>query len=68
LANIWQGERVRLRAVEPEDADCYFGWSQDTDLARADYSIDFPMLREAVRKWALEPATKEPKDDVYRWL
>jgi RimJ/RimL family protein N-acetyltransferase len=67
MTNIWQGERVRLRAVEPGDADLFFEWGQDTDVARADYFIEFPMSREAVRKWTAEQSSKEPKGDEYRW-
>jgi len=67
MGNIWQGQLVRLRAVEPGDADAYFEWSQDTDLARADSFISFPESREAVRKWTAEQSTREPKDDDCRW-
>jgi hypothetical protein len=28
--NIWQGERVRLRAVEPDDWRHFFTWNEDT--------------------------------------
>jgi RimJ/RimL family protein N-acetyltransferase len=67
MGNIWQGERVRLRAVEPGDADSYYEWGRDTDIARADYFIDFPESREGVKRWAAEQAVAEPKNDEYRW-
>lgn len=67
MGNIWQGERVRLRAVELNDADAYFEWSRDTDIARADYFIGFPESREAVKKWTAEQTLAQPKNDEYRW-
>ena len=30
MNNSWQGNLVRLRAVEPADADALFEWNQDT--------------------------------------
>ena len=33
-ASIWQGERVRLRAIEPSDWEVYFAWNQDDEQAR----------------------------------
>jgi hypothetical protein len=67
VANIWQGGCVRLRAVEPGDAEAYFEWGQDTDLTRAGYFIEFPASREAVKKWTAEQAVAGPKNDEYRW-
>ena len=39
---IWQGERVRLRAIEPSDWAAYFSWNQDDEQARSVSNIPFP--------------------------
>ena len=58
--NYWQGERVRLRAVEPEDWEAHFLWNQDSDMMRRNDRIYFPQSREAAKRWARETAVREP--------
>ena len=66
--NIWQGERVRLRAVEPEDWKVFNQWDLDTETARDCYWIPFPKSQEAARKWALDLSLEAPKGDVFRFV
>jgi RimJ/RimL family protein N-acetyltransferase len=63
--NIWQGERVRLRAVEPEDWKIFNQWDLDSDTARECYWVPFPKSQEAARKWALDLSLQVPKADDY---
>lgn len=63
--SIWQGKRVRLRAVEPSDWEVFFAWNQDDDQARRLYFIPFPLSAEATRRQAEENATKRPESDSY---
>lgn len=63
--SIWQGERVRLRAVEPSDWEVFFRWNQDDDQARRLYFIPFPLSAEATRRQAEENAIKRPESDSY---
>jgi RimJ/RimL family protein N-acetyltransferase len=65
---IWQGEKVRLRAVEPEDWETLFAWNEDTESARLSYFIPFTPSKEQMRKRAAEMAAAQPKDDAYRWM
>jgi RimJ/RimL family protein N-acetyltransferase len=67
-ASIWQGERVRLRAIEPEDWAVYFAWNQDDEQARSVSSIPFPQSAEAVRQWAQHEATRKPEGDAFRFV
>jgi RimJ/RimL family protein N-acetyltransferase len=67
-ANVWQGDLVRLRAVEPEDWEALFEWDADTEIARLSFEIPFPASREATKKWAAEQAVRETKDDSFRWV
>ncbi len=32
--SMWQGTRVRLRAIEPSDWETYFAWNQDDEMSR----------------------------------
>lgn len=65
--NAWQGERVRLRAVEPEDWEPYWEWSHDSDAGRTAYQLVFPYSRETARRRSAERATQEPQADAFRW-
>lgn len=63
--NIWQGQRVRLRAVEPSDWNIHFEWDQDTEMSRALHEVWFPRSREKARQWAEETALQGPTDDKF---
>ena len=67
-ASIWQGERVRLRAIEPSDWETYFAWNQDDEQARGVSNIPFPQSAEAVRQWAQQEATRKPEGDAFRFV
>ena len=67
-SNFWQGQRIRLRAVEPDDWAFFHAWDADTEVARAGYCIPFPPSAERAKKWAAEVAIAEPKEDAFRWL
>ena len=66
--NIWQGDLVRLRAVDPEDWQVLFEWDQDTEALVLSGDIPFPQSRESAKKWAAEQAVREAKDDNFRWV
>ncbi len=62
--NIWQGEHVRLRAVEPEDWKIFTQWDLDSDMARECYWIPFPKSQEAARKDTLDASQQKAKGDA----
>ena len=68
MSNIWQGETIRLRALEPSDADAFFEWDLDTEMARFLYRVPFPQSREEVRRWTREGSTKAPENDEVSWV
>lgn len=68
MRSIWQGTRVRLRAVEPADWEYFFAWSDDDVTARRSSEIGFPQSREAVKQWTEKVATAKPEHDHYRWI
>lgn len=63
----WSGERVRLRAVEPDDWPIHYEWNKDSEAARRGYWIPFPQSRESVRRWAEREATAEPQNDRFQF-
>jgi len=66
--NYWQGEHIRLRAIEPSDADLFFNWNLDSDRAR---HLDFvwpPRSLAAVRAWCDEQSKKQLENDAYAWV
>jgi len=66
--NFWQGERVRLRAVELEDWEHFFAWNEDTFFEQTTDRIHIPQSEEKVKKWVADVAVAEPKNDEYRWV
>ncbi len=63
---FWQGQRVRLRAIEPSDWEQFYEWNFDSDTARQTYYLPFPKSEEATRRWTEREATKEPENDIFR--
>ncbi len=66
--DIWQGDLVRLRGVEPDDWLLFQALDRDTAVQRDAYRVEFPRSEEHARQWALEQATAKPQDDNYRWV
>ena len=56
----WQGSRVRLRAVEPSDAEAHFVWNQDAGMMRSLDYIWFPQSRAAAGRWAENVSLDSP--------
>lgn len=61
--NIFQGERIRLRGIEPEDWASFAQANLDSETARLGYWIPFPVSDAAERKWTEETALKKPEND-----
>lgn len=66
-ANIWQGQLVRLRAVEPGDWEAFFTWATDTEGQRRSYQIPFPPSAAARRRDAEQTALAPVENDQFRW-
>lgn len=60
---VWQGQLVRLRAIEPEDAPAFHTWNQESDTGRF---LDFvwpPQSLASAKDWTQKAAVQEVKDD-----
>lgn len=66
--NFWQGLKVRLRGIEPSDADTFFRWNTETSRGQR---LDFlwpPVSRECIREWVNEQARKKLEEDSFHWV
>ena len=66
--NYWQTDLIRLRGVEPEDGDTFWGWNQDSEMIR---NLDFvwpPTSAAQVRQWAEAEAQKKFDGDSFDWV
>ena len=67
-ANFWQGRLVRLRGVEPSDAETFARWNLDSETAR---EVDFlwpPVSLASIRKDLEELSLKKLEADAFTWV
>jgi len=62
--NEFEGERIRLRAVEPEDAEFWYESGLDTEFDRRGGQTHLPSSRAAFRQRAEEAAKARDDDSV----
>jgi len=65
--NFWQGEKVRLRALEPDDLEALPLQEPDTELDRYEDFIHFPTSRDRARE-TLERLGRPRGDDSFFWV
>jgi len=68
MNHYWQGELVRLRAVEPDDWEAFHAWNQDAESARRSWFIPFPRSAEGTRRWTDQEAMQGAIGDRFRWV
>jgi RimJ/RimL family protein N-acetyltransferase len=64
MRSAWVGEKVRLRAVEPEDWELYWANNEDTEAASLMWRIPPPRSRESAREWARSQAATPTSDEL----
>ena len=58
-ANYWQGKNIRLRAIEPSDAEVFYRWNLESEMGR---NLDFlwpPTSRAQTNAWIEEASKKK---------
>jgi len=65
--NIWQGQKIRLRAVEPEDWSAYLAWNEDSEAERSSYFIPFPPAKAWMKQRLEKEAQTAPDGDTFRF-
>lgn len=63
--NFWQGEQIRLRSLEPSDAQVFFEWNRDSEMARLADQVWLPASLESVRRWAEWVSAERPEGDLF---
>ncbi len=66
--NYWQTPTIRLRAVEPTDAETFYRWNLDSERAR---NLDFvwpPSSLASVQAWAEEQSKRKLDNDRFHWV
>lgn len=66
--NFWQGEKIRLRAIEPSDVEHFTRWNLDSERAR---HLDFvwpPQSNTSLQAWAEEQSRRKMENDRFHWI
>lgn len=66
--NYWQGKLVRLRGVEPSDAEAFFRWNMDSETGRALDYLWAPTSLAQVRKEIEEVALIKFGGPKFTWV
>lgn len=66
--NYWEGEHLRLRALEPSDAAFFFELQQDTERNRLLDFLHPPRSRADLEDWARKKAGQDLENDAFQWL
>lgn len=65
MAKYWEGRLIRLRGVEPEDAEAHYQLNQQDDISRFQWVMNPPVSRAGTRRWAEEAAVHRPEGDAF---
>ncbi len=64
MTNYWEGKLIRLRAVEPADAEAHFRFNRSDDYGMLDQLYP-PASFARVEQWAAAQANEGFRDDAY---
>jgi RimJ/RimL family protein N-acetyltransferase len=63
-ADEFEAEKIRLRAIEPEDWEFFSRQERDTDLVRLGASTRLPASQAAERRWAEKASMRREGDKI----
>ncbi|HEX8180129.1 MAG TPA: GNAT family protein [Pyrinomonadaceae bacterium] len=66
--NFWQGKKVRLRGIEPEDAEDFFRWNLDSEMGRNMEFLWPPVSRAQVKQQMAATALQKLEHDEFHWI
>ena len=66
--NFWKGKKVRLRGVEPSDAEAFFRWNLDSEMSRQLEFVWPPVSEERVRDFVRQQSLKTLEQDTFTWV
>ena len=67
MATVFEGEKVRLRAVETGDWEVHYQWNLDSDNGRMTDEVWFPTSRTFVQDWAERESKRREEEDAFRF-
>ena len=67
MPNLFQGQLIRLRAVEAGDWEMHYLWNWDTDNGRLTDEVWFPGSRASVKAWAEREASRSKEEEGFRF-
>ena len=67
MITVFQGEKVRLRAVEASDWEVHYQWNLDSDNGRMTDEVWFPTSKVFVQEWAERESKRREEDDAFRF-
>lgn len=65
MTPYWEGKRVRLRAIEPDDAQYHFDLNQQRRVDRNQGQVHPPSSMARIRSWVTDTAEAGFKDDAF---
>lgn len=63
MTNFWEDDKIRLRALEPEDWEVFYHWNMHSDMPRHLDALWFPSSKKQQRDWAERTAGAKAEDD-----
>ena len=66
--NYWKTDLIRLRAVEPSDAQHFLKWHEDTELSRHMDFLSPPQSSEAIKTFIEKETLNKLEGDRYFWI
>lgn len=65
MAKYWDGKLIRLRGIEPADAEAHYILDQQDDISRMQWVMNPPVSRAATTKWVEGSAVERPDGDEF---
>ena len=66
--SYWRTEAIRLRAIEPGDAQAVMGWHEDSELSRHMDFLNPPQSLAAIERFIESETTNKLEGDRYFWI
>jgi len=63
--NYWEGKKIRLRSLEPEDYEFFYNWNLDTNTQKNLAWIWFPTSTTNIKDWIKEEREKEKMNEEH---
>ena len=66
--NFWQGKNIRLRAIEPSDAEYFAKWNLDSERSAHLAFVWPPTSASSMMAWASDQSKRKLENDTFFWV